>query len=134
MGQTLVAFDDSEFSYKALDKAMSLAHEDDELIILYVIPAALIKEFEDFDSEVSRSKAQEIVNKGVNKAKARGLKVIGVVKEGDIAETIIDFANTMQCSLIVMGSKGVSKIGRFALGSVADKVTRHSDKPVLIVR
>ncbi len=134
MSEILLAYDGSDHSRKALDKATEMAGEEDEIVVLYVIPAALIEEFKDVDPEVSRSKAHEIVNKAVSIIKAREKKALGVVHEGDVAEEIINFAVELHCNLIIVGSKGVSKIGRFTLGSVAEKVARHADKAVLIVR
>ncbi len=134
MAQYLVPYDGSTHSNKALEKALDMSDDEDELIILYVIPAALIKEFAVIDPEVSRAKAHEIVNNAINNVKARDRKAIGLVKEGNVADVIIDFAGGMNARMIIMGSVGMSKIGRFTLGSVAEKVTRHSDRPVLIVR
>ena len=48
-------------SAQALDKAMSLATDEDEIVVLYVIPAALLEELSDMDPEVSKAKAREIV-------------------------------------------------------------------------
>ena len=134
MAQILLPYDGSDHSMKALEKALDMLDENDELIVLYVIPAALIKEFEDIDPVVSRAKAHEMVNKAIEIAVARGKSATGLVKEGDVSEVIINFASEIQASLIVIGSMGISKIGRFSLGSVAERVTRHSDRPVLIVR
>ena len=134
MAQYLVPYDGSDHSNKALEKALDMSDEGDELIILYVIPAALIKEFAIVDPDVSRAKAHEIVNSAINNVKARDREAIGLVKEGNVADVIIDFAEEMDARMIIMGSVGMSKIGRFTLGSVAEKVTRHSDRPVLIVR
>ncbi len=134
MGEILLAFDGSDHSRKALDKATELATEDDEIVVLYVVPAALIEEFKDIDPLVSRGKAREIVNKAVAIIKARERNARGLVKEGDVADEIINFGTELNCSLLIIGSKGLSKIGRFSLGSVAEKVARHSDRPVLIVR
>ena len=134
MSEILLAYDGSDHSRKALDKATEMAGEEDEIVVLYVIPAALIEEFKDVDPEVSRAKAREIVNEAVDRIKAREKRATGMVHEGDVAEEIINFAGELQCNLIIIGSKGVSKIGRFSLGSVAEKVARHADSPVLIVR
>lgn len=134
MAQILLPYDGSDHSKKALDKALDMLDENDELIVLYVIPAALIKEFENIDPDISRAKAHEMVNKAIEIAVARGKSATGLVKEGDVSEVIINFASEIQASLIVIGSMGISKIGRFSLGSVAERVTRHSDRPVLIVR
>ncbi len=134
MAQILVPYDGSDHSWKALEKALGMAEEGDEIIILYVIPAALIEEFAILDPEVSRARAHEMVNKAIDKAIAREIKAIGLVKEGNVAEEIINFASDMKVSLIIIGSIGTGKIGRFTLGSVAERVARHSDRPVMIIR
>lgn len=134
MGEILLAYDGSDHARKALDKAITLANEEDEIVVLYVIPAALMDELSDLDPEVTKSKARGIVNEAVDIIRARERKAMAVVHEGDVADEIINFAGELECSLIIIGSKGVSKIGRFTLGSVAEKVARHADKPVLIVR
>ncbi len=134
MSEILLAFDGSEYSTKALEKASSMAVGDDEIIVFYVMPAVLMKEFKDLDPAVSKTRAQEVVNEAVGTLKARGKRVTGVIHEGDVAEEIINFASELKCNIIIIGSKGMSKIGRFSLGSVAEKVARHADRPVLIVR
>jgi nucleotide-binding universal stress UspA family protein len=134
MAEILLAYDGSDHARKALEKAISLATEEDEIVVLYVIPTALIDEFKGLDPEISKGKAREIVNEAVDIIKARERKALAVVHEGDVAEDIINFAGELDCTLIIIGSKGVSKIGRFSLGSVAEKVARHAECPVLIVR
>ena len=134
MSEILLAYDGSEHSTKALEKASSMAVEDDEIVVFYVMPAVLMEEFKDLDPAVSKARAHEVVNEAVGTLKARGKRVMGVIHEGDVAEEIINFASELKCSIIIIGSKGMSKIGRFSLGSVAEKVARHADRPVLIVR
>jgi len=134
MGRLLVATDGSEHSRKALDKALGMAGEDDEIVVLYVIPAGGIKELEAMNPEGQKDEAREIVNRAVDVAKARNRKVIAVVREGNVADEIINFARELECSLILIGSKGMSKVGSFALGHVAESVARNADRAVLILR
>ena len=49
------------------------------------------------------------------------------------AQVIIDTA-TAQSSLVVMTTHGRSGLGRMVLGSVTDRVVRHSNSPVLVIR
>ena len=54
--------------------------------------------------------------------------------EGHPAEEIIKFSENVSADLIVMGTLGKSGLDRFLLGSVADKITKTSKIPVMIVR
>ena len=47
---------------------------------------------------------------------------------------IVDLAHETPDSVVAMTTHGRSGIGRWVLGSVADKVARHSGRPVLLVR
>jgi len=53
---------------------------------------------------------------------------------GAAAPTILSAAQSFHANLIVMCSHGYTGFKRWALGSVADKVTRHSSIPVLVLR
>jgi len=53
---------------------------------------------------------------------------------GDAAYEIIDLSNRKEVDLIAMSTHGRSGIGRWLLGSIAEKVVRHSNRPVLLVR
>jgi nucleotide-binding universal stress UspA family protein len=134
MGIILVAYDGSELARKALKKADRIVRKEDELILVHVIPTNVISEFADIPPEITKAKAQEIMNEALSDLKRRGLQATGMVMEGDIADEIIKIGTDMDVDLIVVGEKGVSKVGRFALGSVADKVMRYARRPVLLVK
>jgi nucleotide-binding universal stress UspA family protein len=134
MGIKLVAFDGSETSDKALKQAASLMRPDDELLVLMVVPVAAIAEFADVPPDITTAKAQGLVNAAVARLRDDGVKALGMVRQGDIADEILKTAADLAVDIIVIGHRGLSKIGRFALGSVADKVARYATRPVLIVR
>lgn len=52
---------------------------------------------------------------------------------GGVAGEIIDFAQGLSASLIALTRHGRTGVGRWLLGSVTEKVVRHSHRPVLIV-
>ena len=54
------------------------------------------------------------------------------LRHDDVAQAIIDTAAS-EPSLVVMSTHGRSGIGRLVLGSVTDRVVRHSETPVLAV-
>jgi nucleotide-binding universal stress UspA family protein len=56
------------------------------------------------------------------------------VKIAAPAEAILDVADEEGVDLIAMSTHGRSGIGRFMLGSVADRVVHHARVPVLLVR
>ena len=53
---------------------------------------------------------------------------------GQPAGAIVDLAQETQDSLIVMTTHGYSGLERWVLGSVTDRVVRHSGDPVLVIR
>ncbi len=55
------------------------------------------------------------------------------VMSDNIAQSIIERA-TSEPSLVVMTTHGRSGVGRMVLGSVTDRVIRHSSVPVLVIR
>jgi nucleotide-binding universal stress UspA family protein len=67
-------------------------------------------------------------------AKKEGVTVETVVLEGNPSHEIIEFADNNNIDLIIMGTLGKTGFDRFLLGSVAEKVTRNSKVPVLVVR
>ena len=53
---------------------------------------------------------------------------------GDPTSSIVDIASETRDRLVAMTTHGRSGVGRWALGSVADRVIRYSGDPVLLVR
>ena len=65
---------------------------------------------------------------------AKGLDVDYVVLSGSPGETIVNYAQENDCTLIAIATHGHGGFRRFALGSTADHVVHHSAVPVLTVR
>lgn len=76
----------------------------------------------------------ELTDEIVERAREAGVDAEGVVRSGDPAETITDYATEERMDLIVLGARGRSAVGKFLLGDVAGKVARHATTPVLLVR
>ena len=81
-----------------------------------------------------KRKAKNIVDSVIQDVGRHDYDVTGMVEEGDIAAKIIDIANSLQCDIIVLGSKGASELGTYPIGSIANKVVQYAHKPVMIVR
>jgi len=58
----------------------------------------------------------------------------GRVVVGSPTSTIVEIASAESADLIVMGTHGRTGLAHFLVGSVAEKVVRHSPIPVLTVR
>jgi nucleotide-binding universal stress UspA family protein len=71
----------------------------------------------------------------VNELRGNGIdKVSSILSIGSGADEIIELAQGTPNNLIAMCTHGRSGVNRWALGSVTEKVVRHSGDPVLIVR
>jgi nucleotide-binding universal stress UspA family protein len=53
---------------------------------------------------------------------------------GAVAETIVKHAADSRCDLIVIGSRGMTELGKALLGSTAAKVLHLSGLPALLVK
>lgn len=90
------------------------------------------------DAEQLRDFHREEGLKALAAAKAR-LEAAGIVpmlhvSVGERAETIVDFAASRDCEMILLGTRGHTGISGTLLGSVASKVVHLAKGPVLIVR
>ena len=63
-----------------------------------------------------------------------GLEVSSKVLIGYAAEEIINRANEEDVDMIVMGTHGRKGIDRILFGSVAEKVVKNANQPVLTIR
>jgi nucleotide-binding universal stress UspA family protein len=64
----------------------------------------------------------------------RGIEVVAALQHGDPVETITDYADEQEVSLIVLGTKHRSAEYRALLGSVTDRVLRLTSRPALVVK
>ena len=55
------------------------------------------------------------------------------IEEGSAYQTILRVADEWKADLIVLGTNGRKGLSHLMIGSVAEKVMRHSDKPVLVI-
>ena len=78
--------------------------------------------------------AKADVKKYIDKLRRKRIKVESAILLGDPASEIVDYAQKEDVSLIIMSTHGHSGIKRWALGSVADRVLRGTEKPLVLVR
>jgi len=135
MNKILVGYDGSEGSKQALNKSISLLDEHGEIIVLAVIPSPADKTFVDKEMyKTMKENAEDMIAEVVSDMGQQGFALTGLIEEGDPSVRIINVSNRLNVDLIVLGSKGTSKIGWYLIGSVANKVVQYAHKPVMVVR
>lgn len=82
---------------------------------------------------VNRAEAQAYISEMVKKLNKEGIAAKGETVYGKADEEILGYPEKNKVDLIIMSTHGKSGISRWAFGSVADRVVRHSRVPVLIV-
>ena len=84
------------------------------------------------------SEASQYLAKKVEQLRAQGLpQVSSVLVEGTTegaAVAIVDIAKKSADSLLALSTHGRSGIGRWLLGSVTERVVRHTSNPVIVIR
>ncbi len=73
-------------------------------------------------------------NDAVSRVQSAGVQARRELLRGRPAEQLLDYADEHDIDLISMGTHGRTGIDRFVMGSVAEKVIRRSERPVLTVR
>ena len=81
----------------------------------------------------SRTFAVKYLEDTAKKLENAGIKVETAIIEGNAANAILDYASKQKVDLLIMSTHGSSGVVRFMVGSVADKIIRHSSAPVLLV-
>jgi universal stress protein A len=139
----LVAIDFSKLSYEALDYAIDLARDlGARLSVIYVVEPL---EFAGVDVLGGTPIAtQSIVDEHLKQAKlelerVKTRKLAGLegattaVRMGRPAEEIVAAGGKGKANLIVLGTHGRSGLSHLLMGSVSERVVRHSQCPVVVV-
>ena len=130
----LLAMDTSAASEAALDQAATRQWTPGtKFEILSVLEPSPLWTTSEVAEEMQR-RADETVQRGVEKLRASGWDATGVVSSGDPKTVILDRAESMGADFVVVGAHGTSALRRFLLGNVAAAVLRHAPCSVEVVR
>ncbi len=139
-GRVVVAYDGSTFSQKALRKAISLAeiNENCWIDVVHVIPEPPNSAYEFFfagdDTEQKYQEGYEVLTKATELLATTSAPYRTLVLEGHAAKVLSDYAESNQADLILIGSRGLSRLKELILGSVSHQVVQLSATSVLIVK
>ncbi|HEX6387373.1 MAG TPA: universal stress protein [Anaerolineae bacterium] len=142
----LVPLDGSRLAEAALPAAIELASKFDSVVTLLrvVQPPQLVMTHTDGSIYAElltnlRQQAEEdaalYLKAHQNLLRQQGYSVHSHISEGEpVAEIILEVAANRDCDTIVMSTHGRGGISRWVFGSVADKVLRQANVPVLLIR
>ncbi len=134
----LVPLDGSPLAEVALPYAEELAGKLGSEIVLLHVSKSEKQRYDLLPDMYYIEKTIESAKHGAQKCLgdlvATDIKVESVILIGYPAEVIVEYADMKDVDLIIMATHGRSGIKRWALGSVADKVVRATDKPVALIR
>lgn len=140
VNEVIVAVDGTAGSDEAAGAAARLADAmQASLTLLYVFPFSARDlsgvthiGAEDF-ATMRDSAARKVLDKVSSALGERSPEPNLVTRIGDPATEIIDYLDNRQDVLAVMGRRGHSRIQSLLLGSVSEKVVRHTRTPVTVV-
>ncbi|MEI8217129.1 MAG: universal stress protein [Eubacteriales bacterium] len=146
MKTILIPVDGSEYSTRAIEKGKELVKAfDSNVILINVIHptypiysfghnVAPILNIDQLNQDI-RKISEEILDAAIKLFGPKTDKIKGFTLEGDPANAIIDYANSNEIDLVIMGSHGLGAVvNRMLMGSVTNKVLHHVKTPVMVVK
>uniref|UniRef100_A0A3B6C307 UspA domain-containing protein n=1 Tax=Triticum aestivum TaxID=4565 RepID=A0A3B6C307_WHEAT len=148
----LVAVDDSDASYRALEWAVRHVAATAgmagagavELVVLHAKPPTSLAvnmggpgvpgDVVGLVEEDLRKKAEGVVGKARSLCAANSVEAVVDVVDGEPKHVLCDAVEKHHADLLVVGSQGYGAIRRALLGSVSDYCAHHADCSVVIVK
>ena len=132
----LVPLDGSECAENVLPKVEELAERKKEgICLLRVALAHTFPGADQTEAQVDVVREAEEYLRGVEgRLKAKGFDVNAHVRYGDEVEEILDHAAQKEIDLIAMATRPHRGVRHFFRGCAAEKVLRHTPKPVFLVQ
>jgi nucleotide-binding universal stress UspA family protein len=154
ISKILVAIDGSEHSMKAADLALEMAKKESlspqkigsELTALTVLDVSKPRRFlSSFiaaptyglrELEEERNTAKHWIDEVRKKAEEKKIPFRSEIIEGLVSAeaTIVDYAESHQIDLIVVGTRGRTGFSKVLLGSVASRVVEYAHCSVIVVK
>ncbi|NHN41590.1 universal stress protein [Halorubellus sp. JP-L1] len=133
----VVATDGSESVQRAVHVALDLADRFDAAVYaLYVVDASEVESSPESVRDELRDALEADGEDALStvEALASADDVTTAVREGRPAAEITGYAREVDADLVATGTRGRHGENRFLVGSVAERVVRTCDRPVLTVR
>jgi nucleotide-binding universal stress UspA family protein len=143
--EILVPLDGSALAEAVLEPAAVLARLwDAEMTLVQIVQPVLLaidpalplpSGYDEQLTNMQRDAAQDYIHDIAERLRNQGVRASGVaVLGGATANTILDMARPDRVGMVALATHGRGGVRRLALGSVADKLVRAAEVPVLVVR
>jgi nucleotide-binding universal stress UspA family protein len=135
----LVPLDGSEASREIFASVRNLLSGRDAEVILFqvvvpVVAADPVTGFTPIGIPVPLADPAPHLEELARELASADLRTRAVLAWGDAADQILEHARSLDADLIAMATAGRKGFSRFMIGSVAEKVVRRMDRPVLLHR
>ena len=145
LSEILVPLDGSPLAEAVLEPVTALARLwDAEISLMQVVSPVVFTSdplfrvpagYSEQATGIRRDAAQDYVRDVAERLRGTGVRASGVaVLGGGVAETLLDLALPGRVGLVAIATHGRGGARRLMLGSVADKLVRAAEVPVLVVR
>ena len=138
----MVGVDCSECGERAIEYAIDHAKRSDaRIFVAHVIewsPFSFSTVEENFtrhkrrEEELKRAYS-EVIDPVVNRLKAEGLNAEGLLRHGNVANTLHELAVENGVTNIILGRQGTSKLKAHVFGSVGSPLVQVAECPVTVV-
>jgi nucleotide-binding universal stress UspA family protein len=137
-----VPLDGSKLAEQALPVAAAIAQAARarlRLVLVHQLPPppadqASAKLYVSVEVAVRKSQRAYLRGLATRLGETWGIKVTTVSPTGPVAETLTDWIHEAEPDLVVMTTHGRGAIGRALLGSVADRLVRTLEVPIILLR
>jgi len=138
----MVGIDCSECGDRAIAYAVEHAKRSNaKLLIAHVIewsPFSFSTVEENFERHKRREEElkrahSEVIDPVVDRLKGEGLNVEGLVRHGNVADTLHEIAIENDVTNIILGRQGKSKLKKHVFGSVGSHLVQAAECPVTVV-
>jgi nucleotide-binding universal stress UspA family protein len=134
----ILATDGSDHAKRAAENAMHIAKctEGSLVEIVFVVDADKVKSdvLSNWNSADLDGKRKERIREVEKMARTYEVSYKVTILQGEPGPAIVEYANNHKADIIVIGSRGLSGLQEFVLGSVSHKVAKRANCPVLIVK
>ncbi|WP_327053653.1 universal stress protein [Halomicrococcus gelatinilyticus] len=130
----LVPTDGGTATREAAKHAIDVAGKYDATVhALYVVGTDRLERAGSSRDELE-AEGREATEAIAERAGDEGVEFVTAIEEGRPSDRIFEYVDDNDVDLVVMGTHGRTGVGRVLLGSVAERVIRRSEVPVMAVR